>query len=686
MIPAATQMTPGLKVRDADAAYWVGRAILSLRREMCWCWRLRDTGVERGSLPPVLDPGAENLDVIRYEAEKPRFFETDPAAGYLSEQIARLERPQSTHGPRGSWAWVARELSLDDAAQFLMGLVVAHQLDASVGPAMGTCLNDRTRPFPTLALAQRLWDGPAEVTPLADSAHPLFRMRLVLAADGTAAPVWMTPLAMYPAVAALLADASSRLPHGLRIIEGRSGRLLDESARMLAARLRANPPRSMEVVPVFGSKGSRYQDWAASISAETGRRAVAADAAEAGADVVAWLRDLDLVVRTPEQCAGGGLGVPVRWYVPVSDDEQLRSLPQAATAPAVHIPALTFEERAGRFREGLGEAAAGLDTAIEECSRRFRFQEEAIDRIARTLRSTPGRLDLPALIAACRNEASAPLHGLAQAVTPRFGAADLVLPVRQRQQFTEILHAMRALTEVHYHWGTARVWNEGGIAVLFSGVPGTGKTMAAEALATELSLPMYRIDLSQVVNKYIGETEKNLKRVFDAAELSDCILFFDEAYALFGKRTEVRDAHDRFANIEVSYLLERMERFKGLAILATNRRKDIDEAFLRRLRYVVEFPQPGVGERELIWRQAFPRGADTSGLDFGFLARQFTLTGGNIRSIAFAACLQSAGGTQRKVTLDTVLVAVKRELEKMNRAAGDAVFGSHGEVVREKTS
>ena len=153
---------------------------------------------------------------------------------------------------------------------------------------------------------------------------------------------------------------------------------------------------------------------------------------------------------------------------------------------------------------------------------------------------------------------------------------------------------MTNLTRVHYEWGTARAWNEGGLAALFAGPPGTGKTMAAEAIADALRLPLYRIDLSQVVNKYIGETEKNLRRLFDAADAADVILFFDEADALFGKRTEVKDAHDRYANLEISYLLERMERFKGLAILATNRKKDLDEAFLRRLRFVVDFPLPGV--------------------------------------------------------------------------------------------
>ena len=165
-------------------------------------------------------------------------------------------------------------------------------------------------------------------------------------------------------------------------------------------------------------------------------------------------------------------------------------------------------------------------------------------------------------------------------------------------------------------------------AVMFCGPPGTGKTMAAEALASELRLPMYRIDLSQVINKYIGETEKNLRRIFDAAEAADCLLFFDEADALFGKRTEVKDAHDRFANIEISYLLERMERFKGLAVLATNRRKDLDEAFVRRLRYIVEFPVPGVAERAQIWRQVFPPVVDAHALDLPFLAEHFELAGG----------------------------------------------------------
>ena len=241
---------------------------------------------------------------------------------------------------------------------------------------------------------------------------------------------------------------------------------------------------------------------------------------------------------------------------------------------------------------------------------------------------------------------------------------------------------MNNLTRVHYEWGTARAWNEGGLAALFAGPPGTGKTMAAEAIASALALPLYRIDLSQVVNKYIGETEKNLRQLFDAADSADVILFFDEADALFGKRTEVKDAHDRYANLEVSYLLERMERFKGIAILATNRKRDLDEAFLRRLRFVVDFPLPGAAERLRIWQAVIPPGVDASALDLEFLAQRFPLAGGHIRAIVFHACLQSAAeGAARTLTMPTIIRCVQREYEKLERASSLDQFGPYASLV-----
>jgi SpoVK/Ycf46/Vps4 family AAA+-type ATPase len=336
------------------------------------------------------------------------------------------------------------------------------------------------------------------------------------------------------------------------------------------------------------------------------------------------------------------------------------------------------------------EITSEITSEIAECARRFRYEKETIRSIAEGFQQATQNLNQTSLMAACRAELDLDMGELAQPVQPRFAAHSLVLPPKQQALFQEIHQAMRALTAVHYGWGTARVWNESGISVLFAGPPGTGKTMAAEVLATLLDLPIYRIDLSQVVNKYIGETEKNLKRLFDLADISDTLLFFDEADALFGKRTEVKDAHDRYANLEISYLLERMERFKGLAILATNRKKDLDEAFLRRLRYILDFPMPDIPERKRIWRQVMPEKVDTSQINFDFLARQFPLAGGHIRSIVFNACLQSAekfssegfdSSDAPQLSMERILIAVKREYDKLNRSVSLEQFGSYAKYI-----
>ena len=211
-----------------------------------------------------------------------------------------------------------------------------------------------------------------------------------------------------------------------------------------------------------------------------------------------------------------------------------------------------------------------------------------------------------------------------------------------------------------------------GIGALFAGRSGTGKTMAAEVLANALRLNLYRIDLSAVVSKYIGETEKNLRRLFDAAEDGGTILFFDEADAIFGKRSEVKDSHDRYANIEINYLLQRMEAYRGLAILATNMKSALDAAFMRRLRFVVNFPVPTSAERRLIWQKVFPAEVPTAGLDFDRLAR-LNLTGGNIHSIALNAAFLAARAAL-PVTMPVVLDAARTEFRKLERPINEADF------------
>jgi vesicle-fusing ATPase len=250
-----------------------------------------------------------------------------------------------------------------------------------------------------------------------------------------------------------------------------------------------------------------------------------------------------------------------------------------------------------------------------------------------------------------------------------------VLPPGHRDLLREILRHVRYRTQVYERWAFGARTSRGlGVTALFSGESGTGKTLAAEVLAAELGLDLYRIDLAATVSKYIGETEKNLRRLFEAAEASGAVLLFDEADALFGKRGDVRDGHDRYANLEISYLLQRMEAYRGLAILTTNLRANVDRAFLRRLRFVVQFPFPDAAQRAEIWRRELPREAPLDGVDPARIAA-LTVSGGSIRSIALSAAFAAAeAGTP--ITPEHVLHAARIEYAKAERPLTDSELES----------
>ncbi|MFI0757001.1 ATP-binding protein [Streptomyces anulatus] len=255
------------------------------------------------------------------------------------------------------------------------------------------------------------------------------------------------------------------------------------------------------------------------------------------------------------------------------------------------------------------------------------------------------------------------LGSLAQRLDSRVGWEDIVLPEEETALIRQIADQVAQRATVHDRWGFGERVSRGlGISALFTGPSGTGKTMAAEVLAGHLGLDLYRVDLSAAVSKYIGETEKNLRRLFDAAEPGGAVLFFDEADALFGKRSEVKDSHDRYANIEVSYLLQQMEAYRGLAILATNQRRALDTAFLRRLRFIVPFAFPGAGERREMWARAFPAGAPVEPLDLDRLA-ELPLSGGMIRNIVLNAAF-AAAAADTAIAMPAVLAAVRAELRK----------------------
>ena len=318
--------------------------------------------------------------------------------------------------------------------------------------------------------------------------------------------------------------------------------------------------------------------------------------------------------------------------------------------------------------------AADVETAVEEIAQHFRLGARAVAGVARELVVTgPG--DVAAgLRRLCRERARVRLDDLAQRIDPQATWDDLVLPAGHLELLHDIARHVRHRTQVYERWGFAERESRGlGVTALFAGESGTGKTLAAEVLAADLGLDLYRIDLSATVSKYIGETEKNIRRLFDAAEASGAVLLFDEADALFGKRGEVKEGHDRYANLEVAYLLQRMESYRGLAILTTNMRSHIDRAFLRRLRFVIQFPFPDRAQRADIWRRVFPAAAPLDGIDPDELARM-TVPGGSIRSIALSAAFAAAeDGTP--VTVDHVMRAARVEYAKSERSLTDAEAG-----------
>jgi SpoVK/Ycf46/Vps4 family AAA+-type ATPase len=365
---------------------------------------------------------------------------------------------------------------------------------------------------------------------------------------------------------------------------------------------------------------------------------------------------------------------------------------RGVTFVRLQFPQPGYQERLHLWRAALAEdATATLDPALDlaALANKFRLSGGQIRDAAATARNR-ARARAPAapqvaqadLHAACRLHSNRKLAELAQKITPHYTWDDIVLPADQMAQLREIYNQVQYRALVYDAWGfDAKLAMGKGLSVLFAGPPGTGKTMAADVLAHALGLDLYKIDLSTVVSKYIGETEKNLARIFAEAATSNAILFFDEADALFGKRTQVRDAHDRYANVEISYLLQKMEEYEGMVVLATNLRKNMDEAFVRRLHVIVEFPVPGVDDRRRIWEQIWPAATPRdAGLDLEFVARRVEVTGGSIRNIALAGAFLAAadGGV---VTMQHLFRATHREFQKMGKVLTASEFGEYAERV-----
>jgi AAA+ superfamily predicted ATPase len=357
----------------------------------------------------------------------------------------------------------------------------------------------------------------------------------------------------------------------------------------------------------------------------------------------------------------------------------------------IDLPIPSYEVRKQLWekqRESIADLPAGIDLA--ELASKFRLNSGQIRDVVATARNIAVWRDPENVIvtpediySACRVQFRDTLNTLSRKIIPRYSWGDIILPKDQMEQLREICSYMKHYQTVYGDWGFGRRISLGlGLNVLFAGPSGTGKTMAAEILAGELGLDLYKIDLSSIVSKYIGETEKNLDRVFREGQISNAILFFDEADALFGKRSEVRDSHDRYANVEVAYLLQRMEEYDGAVILATNLRKNMDDAFARRMHFALEFPMPEEPDRYRIWKNVFPPEAPIAAdANLAFMARQFKITGGNIKNIALGAAFLAAenGG---HITMGNLVRATKREYQKTGKLCTEADFAEYFELIK----
>lgn len=340
------------------------------------------------------------------------------------------------------------------------------------------------------------------------------------------------------------------------------------------------------------------------------------------------------------------------------------------------------------FLNGILDTSKDVD--IDALATKFKFSggqiRDAIftaSNIALAKNSGESLLSMEDLYQGCKAQSNKKLNTLTKKLNPIYIWEDLVLPDDIKAHLREISAFIKYKGMVYTDWGFDKKLSGGrGLNVLFSGKSGTGKTMAAEVLAREVELDIYKIDLSSVVSKYVGETEKNLQKIFNEAETSNAILFFDEADSLFGKRSEVKDAHDRYANIETGYLLQKMEEYEGVVVLATNLSTNIDDAFLRRMQFVIEFPFPEETQREKIWKSIFPKDAPLAqDIDYKFLSGKLKLAGGNIKNIALSAAFYAAG-EEKEIEMQYIMQASKREYRKMGKTFLKADFEPYYDLIK----
>jgi SpoVK/Ycf46/Vps4 family AAA+-type ATPase len=633
-------------------------------------------------------------------------------------QAAEAMAAAKEMGPVPALELLGRRFGLSRFEREVLLLCAAAELDTRIAGLCARAQDDPQRPYPTFALALALFDDPAwEVL---SPERPLRYWRLIEINQPAAQPLTTSPL-----------RADERIVNhikGLNYVDDRLAPLLvpfgasgGEETELPPSQWAAvqslvhylaqgsgdgRPPVIQLVGPDALSKQLIAQHTAAQLDLQLVRlpaELLPVQAAELETLARLWQRESILLpvalyldaYDIQDSAAEGGTEpvVPLHRFLARSaglvflDTREVQTgLGRSSFSLDVDKPVPAEQQAA--WAEALGPEAGDSPARL---AGQFNLNLTTIQQIARAARvQVPDeeRSQRARVWEACLIRTRPRLDRLAQRLEPKAAWSDIVLPDELLALLHQIADQVDQRTRVYDDWGFRQRMNRGlGISALFGGESGTGKTMAAEVLANDLQLNLYRIDLSAVVSKYIGETEKNLRRLFDAAEDGGAILFFDEADALFGKRSEVKDSHDRYANIEINYLLQRMEAYRGLAILATNMKSALDQAFLRRLRFIANFPFPSAADRKRIWEKVFPPDTPTAGLDMDWLARM-NLTGGSIHNIALNAAFLAARSDPPRVTMPLVLQAARTEFRKLEKpfSESELTWTPKGEGPKEEVS
>jgi hypothetical protein len=681
---ASLSRTRGVANQTSPPAVGIAPEPITRQQPTSGKWRFWDKPQPGGGEPVALLTAAPDVPIVTEEMLAEAF-----------EQVTAAEAAT----PPPAMVMLSRSFGLTRFEKEILLLCAAMEVDTGIAALCARAHGSEQRSHPSFALAMALFDDPAwnALSP----EGPLRHWRLIEINQPGAQPLTISALRADERVVNFLKglnyldDRLSPLllpmpPAGVAPLPASQQRMVDAILHCLR---QTRDMRSFPVIQLAGSDSASKQLTAQHVGAALGLRLyrlpVELMPSHAG--------DLETLARLAER-------ETVLWPLAIYLESRESSREPSPESPALPIDRFIARNSGIIFldvrepRRDLNRDTITVDVMKPTSAEQFSAWSAALgsesDRLAAELASqfnlslaTIHQVAASAMLEeqqdpaarhnqlwnACLAATRPGLERLAERIEPRASWDDIVLPETEMKLLAQLASQVRNRGRVYETGGFAATRSRGlSINALFTGESGTGKTMAAEVLANDLKLGLYRIDLSGVVNKYIGETEKNLRRLFDAAEDGGAILFFDEADALFGKRSEVKDSHDRYANIEINYLLQRLESFSGLAIMATNMKGALDTAFLRRIRFIVEFRAQGPAEREAIWRKIFPGQTETIGLDYERLAK-LNLNGGSINNVAInAAFLAAHAGTP--VTMPLVLDAARTEFLKLKRPLSEADF------------